>query len=123
MCLLDEAVQQVLLQRLAGHRSATPERGMNVVGYVLDLDTRHVAGDGPLRGAERVGLGGGRRLLDTAKASLKAAGFAAAALWVLETNLAARRFYERQGWTPDGAHKVDDRGDLVLLEFRYTTAL
>jgi hypothetical protein len=43
VCLLDQAVQQVLLQRLAGHRSATPERGMNVVRYVLDLDTRHTA--------------------------------------------------------------------------------
>jgi GNAT superfamily N-acetyltransferase len=69
------------------------------------------------------GQGGGRQLLDTAKASLKAAGFAGAALWVLETNLAARRFYERQGWAPDGARKIDDRGDLVLLEVRYTTAL
>ena len=69
------------------------------------------------------GLGGGRQLLDTAKASLYAAGFAAAALWVLETNLPARRFYERQGWAPDGARKVDDRGDLVLLEVRYATTL
>ncbi len=32
--------------------------------------------------------------MDTAKASLKAAGFAAAALWVLEANPAARAFYE-----------------------------
>ena len=69
------------------------------------------------------GLGGGRQLLDAAKASLKTAGFMAGALWVLETNLAARRFYERQGWAPDGARKTDDRGDLVLLEVRYTTAL
>lgn len=69
------------------------------------------------------GRGGGRLLLDTAKASLKAAGFAAAGLWVLEANLAARGFYERQGWAPDGARKVDERGDLVLLEVRYLTAL
>jgi GNAT superfamily N-acetyltransferase len=69
------------------------------------------------------GLGGGRQLLDTAKACLNAAGFAAAALWVLETNRAARRFYERQGWAPDGARKVDDRGDLLLLQVRYATTL
>lgn len=43
MCFLDEAVQQILLQRLAGHRSAPPERCMNVVGHVLDLDTWHVS--------------------------------------------------------------------------------
>src|SRR5205823_9925320 len=68
-------------------------------------------------------LGGGRQLMDTAKASLKAAGFATAGLWVLETNLAARAFYERQGWVADGARKVDDRGDFVLLEVRYCTTL
>lgn len=66
-------------------------------------------------------MGGGRRLLDAAEASLKAVGFTAAAPWVLEANLGARRFYERQGWTPDGTSKVDDRGDLVLLEVRYST--
>ena len=42
MRFLDEASQQVLLQRLAGHRSATPKRRVNVVGHVLDLDARHM---------------------------------------------------------------------------------
>ena len=48
MCFLDEVVQQVLLQRLAGQPSATPERGMNVLGYVFDLDARHLATVAPL---------------------------------------------------------------------------
>ena len=69
------------------------------------------------------GRGGGRLLLDTARATVKAAGFAAAALWALETNLAARRFYERQGWALDGARKVDHRGDVVLPEVRYAAPL
>jgi GNAT superfamily N-acetyltransferase len=106
------------------------QSGLDVIGFI------HVA---PARDADlpactgevtalyitpsACGLGGGRQLLDTAKASLKAAGFTAAALWVLEGNLGARRFYERQGWTPDGTSKVDDRGDLVLLEVRYSTTL
>lgn len=65
------------------------------------------------------GRGGGRHLMDAAQASLKAAGFTTATLWVLEANLRARGFYERQGWAPDGARKLDDRGDFV----RYTTTL
>jgi hypothetical protein len=42
-CVLDEAVQQILLQRLTSRRGAPPERGMNVVGHVLDLDAGHAA--------------------------------------------------------------------------------
>ena len=54
---------------------------------------------------------------------LKAAGFAAATLWVLEANRRARAFYEGLGWFPTGARKIDDRGDFVLLEVRYITVL
>lgn len=106
------------------------ERGLEIIGFIHVAPTRDV--DLPASTGEVTalyltpgawGLGGGRRLLKTAKASLKAAGFAAAALWVLEANVAARSFYERQGWVPDGASKVDDRGDLVLLEVRYRTTL
>jgi hypothetical protein len=43
MRVLDEVVQQVFLQGLAGQRSAAPERGMDVLGYVFDLDARHGA--------------------------------------------------------------------------------
>lgn len=32
-------------------------------------------------------------------------GFASAALWVLEGNARARRFYHAHGWTPDGARR------------------
>ena len=38
------------------------------------------------------GRGGGRNLMEAAQASLKAAGFKTAALWVLEANLRARAF-------------------------------
>ena len=43
MRFLDEAVQEVFLQRLAGQRGAAPQRGMDVLGYVFDLDARHGA--------------------------------------------------------------------------------
>jgi GNAT superfamily N-acetyltransferase len=106
------------------------QEGLDVLGFVHIAPTRD--DDLPPSTGEVTaiyitpsawGLGGGRQLLDTAKASLKAAGVTSAALWVLEANLAARRFYERQGWQPDGARKVEDRGDFVLLEIRYTTTL
>lgn len=106
------------------------QEGPDVVGFVHVGPTRD--DDLPASAGEVTGiyirpgawrLGGGRLLMDTATASLKTAGFATAALWVLDGNLAARRFYERLGWRPDGARKVDDRGDFVLLEVRYSTAL
>ena len=106
------------------------QEGLDVIGFIHVAPTRD--DDLPASTGEVTalyvapnawGMGGGRLLLGTAKASLKAAGFAAAALWVLETNLGARRFYERQGWAHDGARKVDDRGDVVLREVRYTATL
>ncbi len=43
LCFLDEADQQVLLERLAGHGRATPKGCVDVGGHVLDLDTGHLA--------------------------------------------------------------------------------
>jgi GNAT superfamily N-acetyltransferase len=51
---------------------------------------------------DRVGTGVGRRLLEHAIEDLRARGFAAVTLWVLETNERARRFYEIAGWKHDG---------------------
>ncbi|MFL6237906.1 MAG: GNAT family N-acetyltransferase [Actinomycetes bacterium] len=49
--------------------------------------------------------------------------FADATLWVIGGNARARHFYERQGWSPDGATKVDDRGSFALAEVRYRNPL
>jgi len=45
------------------------------------------------------------------------------ALWVLEQNGRGRRFYEKEGWSPDGRRKTDDIGGAELVEVRYTRAL
>jgi ribosomal protein S18 acetylase RimI-like enzyme len=66
--------------------------------------------------------GVGSALLDAAQEYLAAAGFCSAALWVLETNLAARSFYEARGWTPDGA-TAHCREALGVPEVRYERAL
>jgi GNAT superfamily N-acetyltransferase len=55
-----------------------------------------------------VGRGIGRELLAEAEAALRAAGFGRATLWVLEANAPARRFYDKAGWTWDGAVSTHD---------------
>ena len=48
-------------------------------------------------------------------------GYEAATLWVLAGNAPARSFYQAQGWTADGAERVDpERG---ALEVRYRLLL
>jgi ribosomal protein S18 acetylase RimI-like enzyme len=49
------------------------------------------------------GTGAGRTLMDAALARLAARGFRSVRLWVLVDNRQARRFYERAGFTADGA--------------------
>jgi len=65
------------------------------------------------------GAGHGRALLHRATESLRTAEFSTATLWVLDSNQRARTFYEREGWAPDGAEKVEDRGTFFLHEVRY----
>lgn len=72
---------------------------------------------------ESWGEGLGRQLLAAAVERLAAAGFEEATLWVLGSNVRARRFYEAGGWFADGASKTDDRKGFRLVEERYRRAL
>jgi len=38
-------------------------------------------------------------------------------------NLRGWRFYEKQGWLPDGRTKTEEIGGKQLVELRYTTSL
>lgn len=68
------------------------------------------------------GQGIGRSLFAHATERLASHGYAAAALWVLETNIRARRFYEVAGWAVDGRTKVESRPDgMELRELSYRT--
>jgi len=51
------------------------------------------------------GKGFGRRMMDFAVSELKRIEFQEAIIWVLDENSRARRFYERYGFTLDGARK------------------
>ena len=65
----------------------------------------------------------GRTLLEAARWSLEVARCSEATLWVLETNAAARRFYDQGGWSADGAVRDEERGGAVQHELRYRRRL
>jgi GNAT superfamily N-acetyltransferase len=65
------------------------------------------------------GKGIGRGLMEAAIDHAGNHGFATVTLWVLSTNERARRFYERAGFTPDGAEQEDKRLGFGIHEIRY----
>ena len=66
--------------------------------------------------------GAGRALIECAEEQLRAE-YDVATLWVLEENPRARHFYERAGWTPDGARKAEERWGVRAPEVRYRKEL
>ncbi len=69
------------------------------------------------------GTGAGTALLAADVDALRDLGFTEAVLWVAEANARARRFYEREGWLPDGATKTDTIGGAPIVELRYRRRL
>jgi ribosomal protein S18 acetylase RimI-like enzyme len=70
-----------------------------------------------------IGRGVGRALMATALDGLAARGQKRARLWVLRDNAAARRFYERAGFRPDGAENTLDMDGVPVIEVRYAREL
>jgi GNAT superfamily N-acetyltransferase len=86
------------------------EEGGRIVGFASfgpsrDDDASDGVGEVPAIYVDpgAVGAGIGRELFAAATRALRDGGFRRATLWVLEANERARRFYERAGWTWDGA--------------------
>jgi GNAT superfamily N-acetyltransferase len=69
---------------------------------------------------QRWNNGVGQGLIEAAERGLIAAGFNEAILWTLTENERTRRFYERNGWMPDGAAKRHRRS--VPLALREVSA-
>jgi GNAT superfamily N-acetyltransferase len=65
----------------------------------------------------------GRLLMTAGRERLRRVGVMEALLWVLDGNVRARRFYERDGWTFDGTHRSRSYGDVPVDEVRYRCAL
>jgi GNAT superfamily N-acetyltransferase len=72
---------------------------------------------------ETWGRGLGYALMAPALESLRESGHRDAILWVLDDNPRARAFYEREGWTLDGAEKVEEFLGTNVREVRYRIAL
>lgn len=109
----------------AGVMVAVP--GPQMVGFMRFTPTRDDGEDTALVAQIRQiyiapevwGKGLGKRLLSTALARIAASGYAQATLWVLDTNSRARRFYERCGWTQDGAARYNDSFSFPIADVRY----
>ncbi len=72
---------------------------------------------------EAWGTGAGPALIRAAAEELRAHGHAAAVLWVLADNPRARRFYEREGWSTDGARRTGEHLGVRTDEIRYRISL
>lgn len=69
------------------------------------------------------GKGVGRRLMGAALARLAEAQFDQVMLWVLDSNVRARRFYEAGGWLADGARKIEESRGFPIAQLRYKRSL
>lgn len=70
-----------------------------------------------------LGTGTGRLLITAARERMRGLGVGGAALWVLDGNDRARRFYGRDGWQPDGATRTGEYGGQPVTEVRYQRPL
>ncbi|MFP3987012.1 GNAT family N-acetyltransferase [Streptomyces sp. E11-3] len=106
------------------------ERAGSVVGWACHGPYRegetHTA-DGELYALyvhpEYIGTGAGRALMAATQRAAAAAGWPRLLLWVLKRNARARRFYERAGFTPDGAEEPFEVQGVSVPEVRYVREL
>ena len=68
---------------------------------------------------EYIGKGFGTALLQRCVDELKKQGFDKMILWVLEENLSARRFYEKNGFVCSGEYREDNIGGKAVREVLY----
>jgi len=101
---------------VAGFVNARPSRDQEAprgTGEVVSIYTRPQAW----------GTGAGRALMERAVDELTAMGFTEATLWVMDTNVRARRFYEIAGWSTDGGEKDELFRGAPIHEVRYRRSL
>jgi RimJ/RimL family protein N-acetyltransferase len=100
---------------VGGFMTAGPSRDNDADKTVGELMTIYLR-------PELWSLGIGGRLHAAGIASM-ATRFEQATLWVLDSNVCSRAFYERQGWQPDGTVKREAIGDAEVVEVRYRRPL
>jgi GNAT superfamily N-acetyltransferase len=98
-----------------GFVTTAPSRATDLTGcgelYALYVDP------------EQWGQGIGVALVSAARAGLFEPGFRKAFLWVRAGNLRAERFYQIDGWVPDGLRRTDSVWDITVDEIRYQRGL
>ena len=72
---------------------------------------------------QKWGRGMGAALVSAARAQLVEFGFRRAFLWVLAGNVRADRFYQSDGWAPDGVKRTDSVWAVTVNEVRYQRGL
>lgn len=103
--------------------------GLSVVGFVTAMPsmTTGRTGVGEICALyvdpDMWGRGIGVGLISSGRRYLSELGFKAAELWVLEGNTRAIRFYEMDGWKPDGASRTVTVWGLTVNESRYCRTL
>jgi ribosomal protein S18 acetylase RimI-like enzyme len=94
-----------------------------VAGFVSLGKSRDSGGAGEVYAIyvdpDRWRSGVGAALMLRAEEELRAYGFPAATLWVLDNNPRARGFYESAGWEFDGETKTDTYLGVEVAEVRY----
>jgi GNAT superfamily N-acetyltransferase len=102
--------------RIVGVLHAGPARDEDADAGTAEVLTIYAA-------PEAWGSGAGRELMTAALGRLRAAGFRAVTLWVLDSNERARRFYGLAGFAPDGTTKDDVMAGTTISEVRYRRQL
>jgi len=104
----DPAAPTTVLAVEAGEDGAEAIQGFVTFGPSRDEDAQ---GFGEVYALyvdpDRYQGGVGRLLMAESRRRLHEAGFTAAILWVLQGNTRAANFYEREGWSPDRATRVE----------------
>ena len=105
------------------HRLTVADQDGEVVGFTY-VGPSETPGAVELYGIHvapgHVGTGLGKRLMINALAQLTELGGDRAVLWVLTGNEVARRFYDRGGWTPDGATRTEPVSGEPVGQLRYS---
>lgn len=114
---------------------ADPRRPTTVLAVedqaILGLATTGPSPDDPQRGElmalyvdpDHWNRGIGRVLLRDARARLAERGFLEARLWVFAGNDRAERFYQSDGWTPDGRRREAEVWGVTVAEIGYRRSL
>lgn len=102
--------------RVVGFCQLAPSRDAGAEPSTAEVTAIYVHPDNDRSGA-------GRALMAAAQDEAWLRGDQALTLWVLDTNEAARRFYERCGLRADGASKIVERPRYSLRELRYRMEL